>query len=391
MTRPAHELIPTERILMGPGPSNVNPRVLRAMAAPVLGHLDPQFLAIMDDIQRLLRKFFRTKNQLAIPVSGTGSAGMEACIINLVEEGDRVIVVVNGFFGERMCEIVQRCRGTLVRIEVPWGKVVDPEAVGRELKKGGAKVVCMVHAETSTGALQPMEEMGRLVHDHGALLLVDAVTSLGGHPLEVDAWGIDACYSGTQKCLGCPPGLAPVTFSPAAREALNRRKTKVPGWYLDLSVLEKYWGAERTYHHTAPVTMNYALLEGLKIIEEEGLEARWDRHRRHHLALVAGLEAMGLKMVVEPAHRLWPLNTVWIPNGVDDGAVRRMLLERFNLEIGGGLGEFKGRAWRVGIMGHSCNADNVLLFLNALEYALRQQGFEVAPGQGAGRAMELLP
>ena len=391
MTVPAKQLIPTERILMGPGPSNVNPRVLRAMAAPVIGHLDPQFLAIMDDIQRLLKKTFRTENQLTIPVSGTGSAGMEACLINLVEEGDRAIVVVNGLFSQRMCDIVERCRGTLVRIDVPWGKVADPEAICRELNKGGAKVVCLVHAETSTGALQPMEEIGRLVHEYGALLVVDTVTSLGGHPVEVDGWGIDACYSGTQKCLSCPPGLAPITFSPAAREAMSRRKSKVPSWYLDLTMVEKYWGAERTYHHTAPVSMNYALLEALKIIEEEGLEARMDRHRRHHLALVAGLEAMGLKMVVEPAHRLWPLNTVWIPDGVDDAAVRKMLLERFKLEIGGGLGDFKGRAWRVGLMGHSCNTNNVLLFLNALEHALRQQGFEVAPGQGAGSAMELLP
>lgn len=391
MSQPANRLIPSERILMGPGPSNVNPRVLRAMAAPVIGHLDPQFLAIMDDIQKLLRKLFRTNNQLTIPVSGTGSAGMEACLVNLVEEGDRAIVVVNGLFGQRMCDIVERCRGELVRIEVLWGKVADPEVIRKELKKGGAKVVCLVHAETSTGALQPLEEIGPLVHEYGALLVVDAVTSLGGHPVEVDRWGIDACYSGTQKCLSCPPGLAPITFNTAAGEALSRRKSKVQSWYLDLTMVEKYWGADRTYHHTAPVSMNYALHEALRIIDEEGLEARWDRHRGHHLALVAGLEAMGLKMVVEPAHRVWSLNTVWIPDGVDDVAVRKMLLERFNMEIGGGLGGFKGRAWRIGLMGHSCNRNNILLCLDALEYALRKQGFEVAPGQGAGRAVELLP
>ncbi len=390
MTHPTNELIPSERILMGPGPSNVNPRVLRAMAAPVIGHLDPQFLAIMNDIQILLRKLFRTDNQLTIPASGTGSAGMEMCLVNLVEEGDRAIVVVNGFFGQRMCDIVERCRGSLVRVDVPWGKVADPDAIRKELKEGGAKVVCLVHAETSTGALQPMEEIGPLAHEYGALVVLDTVTSLGGLPVEVDGWGIDACYSGTQKCLSCPPGLSPITFSPAAREALSLRKSKVPSLYLDLTMLEKYWGADRTYHHTAPISMNYAFHEALRIIDEEGLEARWDRHRRHHLALVAGLEAMGLKMVVEPAHRLRSLNTVWIPEGVDDMAVRKMLLEQFNLEIGGGLGDFKGRVWRIGLMGHTCNRNNVLLLLDALEHSLRQQGFEVAPGQGVSHALELL-
>jgi len=379
------DLNPSPRILLGPGPSNVHPRVLRAMATPLVGHLDPEFIAIMNETKALLQYVFQTQNPLAIPISGTGSAGMEAALYNLIEENDEVVVAVSGFFGERMCDMVHRCRGKLTKLEVPWGQVFAPEQIEESLKQK-VKLLAMVHAETSTGALQPVEEIARLCHRYGALLVLDTVTSLGGVPVEVDGWDIDACYSGAQKCLSCPPGLAPITLGPRAVEALRSRQTKVQSLYLDLTMIEKYWGQERTYHHTAPISMNYALREALRLVQEEGLEARFARHRLNHRALVAGIQAMGLEMFVPESHRLPTLNTVKVPPGVDEAKVRGILLHEFNLEIASGLGPLKGIIWRIGLMGHSCRKENVLLLLAALEHALANQGYAVPRGAGVEAA-----
>ncbi len=357
------------------------------MSIPLVGHLDPAFLRIMDETKRLLQFVFQTRNELTIPISGTGSAGMEACLVNLLEPGDEAIVCVNGVFGTRMADIVERCGATLITVEAPWGRVIDPADVAATLKRcARPKLLAIVHAETSTGAWQPIEEIGKLAHAAGALLVVDTVTSLGGCPVRVDEWGIDACYSGTQKCLSCPPGLAPITFSVRAREVLKARNTKVQSWYLDLTMIEKYWGAERVYHHTAPITMNYALYEALRIIEEEGLEARWARHQRNHEALKAGLAAIGLTIASQEAHQLWTLNSVRIPDRVDDARVRSLLLEEFNIEIGGGLGPLKGKTWRIGLMGESSTAANVLLVLSALERVLPRCGHSVDSGAGVAAA-----
>ena len=383
------EFHPPARVLMGPGPSNVDPRVLLALAKPVLGHLDPEFFKIMNNVQDLLRHVFGTQNAHTIAISGTGSAGMDAAFVNVVEPGDRVLVCVNGFFGERMVDVAERCGANLRTLSAPWGKAFDLADIEKELRTFQPKVLAVVHAETSTGVLQPLEEFPKILRSHPeTLLLVDTVTSLGGHPVRVEEWGIDICYSGTQKCLGAPPGLAPITFSPKAMEKIKGRTKKVQSFYLDMNVLGKYWGSERAYHHTAPSTMNYALLEALRIIGEEGLECRYERHHRNHLALVQGIEAMGLRMFVEKPYRLWSLNAVSIPAGIDDLKVRKNLLEEYNLEIGGGLGNLKGKAWRVGLMGYSSSESNVMYFLTALEQTLREQGFEVPRGAGATAAKE---
>jgi alanine-glyoxylate transaminase/serine-glyoxylate transaminase/serine-pyruvate transaminase len=375
------------RILLGPGPSNVHPRVLRAMAMPLIGHLDPAFIAMMEETKRLLRATFLTANTLTLPISATGSAGMEACLVNLLEPGDTAIVGVNGVFGTRMIDIVERCGARAVAIEAPWGRIIEPDAVQHALRATPqAKLVALVHAETSTGAWQPLQDVGAMVRAADKLFVVDAVTSLAGCPVRVDEWQIDACYSGTQKCLSCPPGLAPLTFGPRAVEALHRRRTKVQSWYLDLTMIERYWGDERVYHHTAPISMNYALLEALRLVDEEGLEARWARHERHHQALKAGLAAMGLALAAQENHQLWTLNSVRIPDGVDDGAVRRALLEEFGLEIGGGLGPLKGQVWRIGLMGESSTEANVLLLLSALERLLPRCGHAVDVGAGVAAA-----
>jgi alanine-glyoxylate transaminase/serine-glyoxylate transaminase/serine-pyruvate transaminase len=380
-------LEPPLRVLLGPGPSTVSSRVLRAMSIPLVGHLDPAFLRIMDETKRLLQFVFQTRNELTIPISGTGSAGMEACLVNLLEPGDEAVVCSNGVFGTRMADIVERCGATLVKVEAPWGRVIEPADVAAALKRcKRPKLLAIVHAETSTGAWQPVEEISKLVHAAGALFVVDTVTSLGGCPVRVDDWGIDACYSGTQKCLSCPPGLSPITFGARALDVLRQRKTKVQSWYLDLTMIEKYWGAERVYHHTAPITMNYALYEALRIIEEEGLEARWARHRRNHEALKAGLAAIGLTIASQENHQLWTLNSVRIPDGVDDACVRGPLLDEFNIEIGGGLGPLKGKTWRIGLMGESSTAGNVLLVLSALERVLPRCGHAVAAGTGVAAA-----
>lgn len=358
------------RILLGPGPSMVSPRVLRAMAQPLVGHLDPAFIRLMDEVQELLRFVFQTENHLTIPVSGTGSAGMEAALCNFIEPGDQVLIGVNGYFSERLCDMAGRYGAQIRRIERPWGDVFTVEEVEAALRHQPAKLVVLVHAETSTGALQPMEGMAEVIHRHGALLVIDCVTSLGGVPVEIDAWDVDVAYSGTQKCLSCPPGLAPLTVGHRAVEVLKGRKTPVANWYLDLTVLEQYWGAERTYHHTAPITMNYALREALRLVYEEGLEPRFERHLRHAHLLWEGLEDLGLGLQVPLSHRLPTLSTVLIPDGVDDLAVRRRLLDEYNIEIAGGLGAGKGRVWRVGLMGYSSRRENVLLLLAALQRQL---------------------
>jgi len=383
----AGELVPSSRVLLGPGPSNVHPRVLKAMATPLVGHLDPEFIRLMEETKDLLRFVFQTKNTLTLPISGTGSAGMETCLVNLIEPGDEVVVGVNGVFGTRMVDIVERCGAKPVVMETQWGHVFTPDQVRDVLKRcRRPKLVALVHAETSTGAWQPLEDLAALVHHAEALFVVDAVTSLGGCPLQVDTWGIDACYSGTQKCLSCPPGLSPVTFNQAALDVIRKRKAKVQSWYLDLTMIEKYWGEERVYHHTAPISMNYALREALRLVQEEGLEARFRRHQGNHLALAAGLEAMGLSLAVQEEHRLWTLNSVMIPEKIEDAAVRRQLLDDYNIEIGAGLGPLRGQVWRIGLMGESSSRSNVLLVLSALEELLQKQGYRCAPGVGVSAA-----
>jgi alanine-glyoxylate transaminase/serine-glyoxylate transaminase/serine-pyruvate transaminase len=374
------DLDPGSRVLMGPGPSDVPARVLQAMSAPCIGHLDPYFLALMDETQQLLRFLFQTENELTIPVSGTGSAGMEACFVNLVEPGDEVVVCVNGVFGTRMTDIVGRLGAKLTRLDFEWGRAVDPEAVRSAIQGKAPKLVAVVHAETSTGVCTPLEDLSKIAHDAGALFLVDAVTSLAGMEVAVDTRGIDAAYSGTQKCLSCPPGLSPISLSPAALKALDSRKTPVVSWYLDMSMVRNYWGGDRKYHHTAPINMIYGLREALRIVAEEGLEARFARHRLNHLALVAGIEAMGLSMLVPEAERLPMLNTVRIPEGADDAKVRGSLLRQFGIEIGGGLGDLAGKVWRVGLMGHASSPRNVCLFLAALKTVLRDGGVKVGAG-----------
>lgn len=374
----------TGRILLGPGPSMVHPRVYEALARKLDGHLDPEFLAIMNETQEMLREVLQTKNRLTISISGTGSAGMEAAFVNITEPDDEVLVCINGVFGNRMSDIVERQGCKLHRIERPWGEVFQPDEIAAALQKNpGIRVVAIVNAETSTGAHQPLAEIGKLCRKHGKLLIVDAVTSLGGVDLKVDEWGIDVCYSGTQKCLSCPPGLAPITFSERALERLRSRKRKVSSWYLDMSMIESYWtDGKRAYHHTAPISMNYALHQALAVVLEEGLPARFERHLRNSTALVRGLEALGFRLFAQEGHRLPMLNSVWIPEGIDDAKTRRALLDEFNIEIGGGLGQVAGKIWRIGLMGESSTRENVTAFLSALESLLHAAG--KSPRIGAG-------
>lgn len=382
------ELNPSSRLLLGPGPSMVHPRVLRAMSTPLLGHLDPEFLVIMNEVQAMLRAVFQTENAFTIAISGTGSAGMEASLVNIVEPGDTVVVGVNGVFGTRLADIVGRCGGNLVKLEAPWGQVFPLEKIEEALKKEGkVKAVAVVHAETSTGAQQPLDGLGKLCHDRGALLVVDAVTSLGGLPVEVDRQEIDVCYSGTQKCLSCPPGLAPLTLSPRALEVVKARKHKVQSWYLDLSMIADYWAeGKRAYHHTAPISMVYALREALRIVLEEGLPARFARHRRHSAALMAGLAQLGCTPNAAEGHRLPSLNCVKTPPGVDEAPIRKALLTGTGIEIGGGLGPLVGKVWRIGLMGESARQENVLAVLAALEQALAGAGRSVKPGEALAAA-----
>jgi alanine-glyoxylate transaminase/serine-glyoxylate transaminase/serine-pyruvate transaminase len=382
------ELKPSARILLGPGPSNVHPRVLKAMISPVVGHLDPEFSKLMDDIKRQLRIVFRTSNEITFPVSGTGSAAMEAAMANLIEDGDDAVIGVNGVFGGRLVEMAERLGAKVRKVEAEWGRIVELDRIEAALKAAmKPKVVAIVHAETSTGAYQPaIGEIARLAHDRGAMLILDAVTSLGCVPVEVDQWQVDICYSCTQKGIGAPPGLGPITFSERAMQAVRARKTRCRSWYLDVTNIEHYWGPERLYHHTAPISMNYALYEALRIVIEEGLEPRWARHLANARALQAGLVAMGLELAAQEGHRLPQLTAVRVPAGIDDAKVRSELLARFNMEIGAGLGPFKGKVWRIGLMGESSRRENVMLVLNALEEILGSMGIEIARGRALSAA-----
>ncbi len=380
---------PPIRTLMGPGPSDVHPRVLAALARPTIGHLDPAFVGLMDDIKALLRQAFRTENEVTFPISAPGSVGMEACFVNLVEPGDTVIVCRNGVFGGRMKENVERTGGIAVMVDDPWTRAVDPQRLEDALKANPqAKLVAFVMAETSTGALSDAKTLVDLAHRHNCLAIVDAVTALGGVPLEVDAWGIDAIYSGTQKCLSCPPGLAPVSFNERALDKIRARSTPVQSWFLDLNLVLGYWSgaARRSYHHTAPINALYGLHEALLMLHEEGLEAAWARHALHHQALRAGLEAMGLPLLGADGERLPQLNMVGIPDGVDDAAARQVLLADFGLEIGAGLGDLAGKAWRIGLMGQSASRRHVVLCLTALGGALAAQGRTVDVGKALAAA-----
>ncbi len=380
---------PSPRVLLGPGPSEVPPRVLAAMGMPLLGHLDPEFVNLMDETQQLLRYVFQTKNRLTMAVSGTGSAGMEAVVVNLIEPGDPMLVCVNGVFGGRMVDVAERAGAKVSVIERPFGEVFDPDEVRDAIRRVRPKVVGIVHAETSTGAWQPIEDIARAAHEADALIAIDTVTSLGGVPVEIDGWDIDAVYSGTQKCLSCPPGLAPVSFGNRASDVIAQRKTKVQSWYLDMSMIQRYWGSDRFYHHTAPISMNYALREALAIVVEEGLESRIERHALNARALKAGLAAMGMRLVTDEQHALPQLTCIRIPDGIEDMPVRKRLLHDWGIEIGGGLGPLKGQAWRIGLMGHGSRQVYVTLLLAAMETCLRDLGLPIHAGAALAAASEV--
>ncbi|WP_292976399.1 alanine--glyoxylate aminotransferase family protein [Nitrosomonas sp.] len=379
---------PPQRTLLGPGPSDTHPRVLSAMARPTLGHLDPVFTEMMEELKSLLRYVFQTKNLLTFPVSGPGSIGMEMCFVNMVAPGDKVVVCRNGVFGGRMIENVERCGGIPLIVEDKWGAPVDPQKVEDMLKKNpDAKVVAFVHAETSTGVQSDAKTIGQIARKYNCLTIMDTVTSLGGTPVYMDEWDIDAIYSGSQKCLSCPPGLSPISFSERVTTLVKNRTVKVQSWFMDISLLLGYWGSTtRTYHHTAPTNSLYGLHESLVMIYEEGIGHSWARHQRNHEALKAGLETLGIGYVVDEAYRLPQLNSVYVPQGVDEKEVRRKLLTDFNLEIGAGLGDFAGKIWRIGLMGNSSRLENVIFCLNALEHVLADLGMKVNKGAAASAA-----
>jgi len=385
--------IPPVRTLMGPGPSDVHPRVLSAMARPTIGHLDPLFVSMMDEMKVLLQYAFRTQNTLTIPVSAPGSAGMETCFVNLVEPGDKVIVCQNGVFGGRMKENVERIGATAIMVMDEWGSAVSPDKLRDTLKAhSDAKIVAFVHAETSTGACSDAKTLCEIAREFGCLTIVDAVTSLGGSPLEVDGWGIDAIYSGTQKCLSCTPGLSPVSFSDKAIEKIKNRQHKVQSWFMDLNLVMGYWGggAKRAYHHTAPINTLYGLHEALVMLQEEGIENSWQRHKRNHLILRAGIEAMGLQFIVNEQHRLPQLNSVTVPQGIDEAKVRARLLNEFNLEIGAGLGALAGKVWRIGLMGYASRPNNILTCLGALDAVLTDMKAPIHSGIAVKAANEVM-
>lgn len=383
------EMTIPQRVLLGPGPAGVSARVQNAALAPLLGHLDPAYLQVMDDVQAGLRYVFQTNNRTTLVVPGAGSAGMEATLCNLIEPGDRVVVGICGYFGNRLVEVAERCGADVTRVEGEWGRPLDADAIRRACAERRPKVLAVVHAETSTGVLQPVQSLAAAAHEYGALFLLDTVTSLGGCPVGLDEWGVDAAYSCSQKCLGALPGLSPVSLSAAAVAAIGARKQPVQSFYLDVSLLERYWSAERLYHHTAAITLTYALREALRIVSEEGLEARWARHRRISDAFRAGVQALGLELLVQEDH-LPQLTTVRIPEGIDDAAVRKALLTDWNIEIGGGLGPYRGKVWRVGLMGASCTAANALTLLGALGQLLEQMGARVDIGSAESAAIGTL-
>jgi alanine-glyoxylate transaminase/serine-glyoxylate transaminase/serine-pyruvate transaminase len=387
-TRRITSFHPPQRTLMGPGPTEIHPRVLTTMSQPAIGYLDPVFVGMMEELKELLRYVYQTDNPLTFPVSGPGSVGMEYCFVNLVSPGDKVLVCRNGVFGGRMLENVERCGGVPVLVEDDWGRPVDPQKVEDALKRNrDVKVVAFVHAETSTGAQSDARAIVEIAHRHGALAIVDAVTSLAGSPVRVDDWKVDAIYSASQKCLSCTPGLSPVSFSERVVERVKKRKDKIHSWFMDMNLLLGYWGATtRTYHHTAPTNSLFALHEALLLIKEEGLDNAWARHRRHHTALKAGLEAMGLQFLVDESAQLPQMNAVLCPAGVDEEAVRKTLLSEFSLEIGAGLGPLKGKIWRFGLMGYSCRPDNVMLCLSALGSVLMDMGLPIRVGEAEAAA-----
>ena len=381
---------PPVRTLLGPGPSDVNPRVLEALARPTIGHLDPAFIHLMDEIKQLMQYAMQTKNRLTLPISAPGSAGMEAAFVNLVQPGDKVIVCQNGVFGGRMKENVERCGGIAVMVMDTWGRAVDPQKLEDALKANpDTKVVAFVHAETSTGVMSDAKTLCEIAKKYGCLTIVDAVTSLGGSELRVDDWGIDALYSGSQKCLSCTPGISPASFSDRAVEVIGKRNSKVQSWFLDMNLVMGYWGAgvKRAYHHTAPINALYALHESLVILKEEGLENAWARHSLHHNALVAGAEAMGLQLIVPIGERLPQLNVITVPEGIDEAVVRKALLDAYSMEIGAGLGDLAGKVWRVGLMGFGCNQKNVLSVLGALDAVLSSMNAPINSGKAVAAAM----
>ncbi|MCH8896794.1 MAG: alanine--glyoxylate aminotransferase family protein [Chloroflexi bacterium] len=386
-----NEFVPSPRLLLGPGPSTVHPRVLQAMTLPVLGHLDPQFFQVMDDVCEMLREVFHTSNFMTAPLSSTGTGAMEAACANILEPGDTAVICRNGFFGDRLADIADRCGAQVAIVDFPWGKPADPQVLSDELKKHSrVKMVGVVHAETSTGVLTPLQEIVELAHQHDALVVVDAVTSLGSHEVQMDAWDIDVCYSASQKCLGSPPGLAPISLGPRAMDVINSRKTKVQSFYFNLKDLETYWSQTRAYHHTTPISMNYALRESLRMMMEEGIEARHHRHARVASALRAGLAAIGIGLLADPDYRLNPLTTAVVPEGVDEATVRRQLLEDYGIEVGGGFGDLRGKIWRIGLMGEGAREANVFILLSALENILAKLDYEVAFGASLAAAQKAL-
>jgi alanine-glyoxylate transaminase / serine-glyoxylate transaminase / serine-pyruvate transaminase len=383
------ELLPPDRLMMTPGPSCVDPRVYRAMAAPIVGHMDPWFTALMDDVQELLRRVFQTPNRITYPISASGSGGIEAAVMNALDADDECIVCINGAFSERMAIIAERIPAKVIRVEAPYGRTVDPQDVLRAGKGKKIKFVGLAHGETSSGVVQRIDDYRKVADELGALLVVDTVATLAGVPLDVTKQGIDICFSGSQKAISAPPGMAPITVNARVEEAMHARKEPVRSWYFDLSSAMNYWGKERLYHHTPPITLIYAMREALRAVLEEGLEARWERHSRCQQALIAGLEAMGLTMfVTNPVDRLVTVTAINIPAGIEDAKVRLQLLNEFNIEIAGGLGPIKGKIWRVGLMGYSCQETNVLLFLAAMEKTLVDQGFRVPAGAGVAAAVQ---
>ena len=379
------------RLLLGPGPSGIHPRVLQAMTLPVIGHLDPEFFQVMDQVSDMLREIYHTSNFMTLPLSSTGTGAMEAACANILERGDTMVVCSSGFFGNRLADIAERCGADTYLVDSPWGKPADPAALAQELNKHpNVKAVGVVHAETTTGVLTPLEEIIDLAHRHGALVVVDAVTSLGGHEMRMDDWDIDVCYSVSQKCLGAPPGLAPISFGPRAMDVINTRKTKVQSFYFNLKDLELYWSQTRIYHHTSPISMTYALPKALSMVMEEGLENRIQRHVRVASWLRAGLRTLSIGLLADEAHQLNPLTAAVVPEGVDDSEVRRSLLDDYNIEIGGGFGQLRGKIWRIGLMGDSARETNVFTLLSALEMVLSNQGYELAHGHSLAAAQQAL-